>query len=573
MKIFCITKPMVKLFLVLVLFCSLVLNFNPFISTQAQGISPPLPSAVDEPVKDSCSPSIIFTSKPPYGSLVERTLYGRVDCVNPADYKVAVYIYVTGWWTKPNWDHPLTPIASDGSWSTNVVTGGLDHLAIQYAAFLVPNGYNPPLMGGNAPLPQELFDNSVAHVIEDRLRTIEFSGYTWNVKASEAMVGPGDNYFSAGEDDVWVDTNGYLHLTITFKNNKWYSTEVFSQAPFGYGTYTFTLASPVDQLDKNAVLGLFTWDDSAPEYYYRENDIEFSRWGQDLAENSQFVVQPFDQPGHRHRFDTTLTGTYSTHGFTWDTGKVSFFSYQGYKPNLGAEIETWQYAGADVPPAAGGNVRINLWLYNHVPPSDGLNIEVVIKSFEFEPLPTIFTDVPATYWAWTYIERLYKAGITGGCGTSPLIYCPESDVTRAQMAVFLEKGIHYPTAFTPPNVSPTFTDTVGHWAEDWIETLRSDGITGGCGPDLYCPDAPVTRAQMAVFLLKSKYGSGYTPPAVGSSTGFNDVPVAHWAAAWIKQLAVEGITGGCGSGNYCPEDPATRAQMAVFLVRTFNLPQ
>ncbi|HNB36866.1 MAG TPA: S-layer homology domain-containing protein, partial [Anaerolineales bacterium] len=80
------------------------------------------------------------------------------------------------------------------------------------------------------------------------------------------------------------------------------------------------------------------------------------------------------------------------------------------------------------------------------------------------------------------------------------------------------------------------------------------------------------RDQMAVFLLKAKYGSAYTPPAVGASTGFTDVPSDHWAAAWIKQLAAEAITGGCGGGLYCPSNAVTRDQMAVFLVRTFNLP-
>jgi hypothetical protein len=77
---------------------------------------------------------------------------------------------------------------------------------------------------------------------------------------------------------------------------------------------------------------------------------------------------------------------------------------------------------------------------------------------------------------------------------------------------------------------------------------------------------------MAVFLLRSKYGSSYNPPAVGDNTGFTDVSLTHWAAAWIKQLVAEGITAGCGAGIYCPEAPVTRAQMAVFLVRTFNLP-
>ena len=77
---------------------------------------------------------------------------------------------------------------------------------------------------------------------------------------------------------------------------------------------------------------------------------------------------------------------------------------------------------------------------------------------------------------------------------------------------------------------------------------------------------------MAVFLLRGIHGSSYTPPAVGATTGFGDVPTTHWAAAWIKQLVTESITAGCGNGNYCPNNVVTRAEMAVFLVRTFNLP-
>jgi hypothetical protein len=111
-----------------------------------------------------------------------------------------------------------------------------------------------------------------------------------------------------------------------------------------------------------------------------------------------------------------------------------------------------------------------------------------------------------------------------------------------------------------------------YWAGAWIKQLAAEGITGGCGSGSYCPESPVTRAQMAVFLLRSKYGASYSPPAVGDSTGFSDVQATYWAAAWIKQLVAEGITAGCGAGTYCPETAVTRAQMAVFLVRTFNLP-
>ncbi|MBI3172989.1 MAG: S-layer homology domain-containing protein [Chloroflexi bacterium] len=182
-----------------------------------------------------------------------------------------------------------------------------------------------------------------------------------------------------------------------------------------------------------------------------------------------------------------------------------------------------------------------------------------------------FADIALGHWARSWINRLYAAGITGGCGAAPLTYCPDTSVTRSQMAVFLERGMNG-AAFTPPNASGTIFGDVpaNYWAAAWIEKLMQDGITGGCGSGNYCPEIAVTRAQMAVFLLRAMHGSVYEPPA---ATGvFTDVPTTHWAAAWIEQLAAEGITSGCGGGNYCPDTPVTRAQMAVFLVRAFNLP-
>jgi hypothetical protein len=203
-------------------------------------------------------------------------------------------------------------------------------------------------------------------------------------------------------------------------------------------------------------------------------------------------------------------------------------------------------------------------------PYDGIS-DLGADEYSTLPPPT-FADVPVSYWAFEWIERLYAAGITGGCGGGN--YCPESPVTRDQMAVFLLRGIHG-SSYNPPAVggSTGFGDVpITYWAAAWIKQLAAEGITGGCGSGNYCPAGAVTRDQMAIFLLKAKYGASYTPPPVGSSTGFSDVPITHWAAAWIKQLAAEGITGGCSAGTYCPGSPVTRAQMAVFLVRTFNLP-
>jgi hypothetical protein len=181
-----------------------------------------------------------------------------------------------------------------------------------------------------------------------------------------------------------------------------------------------------------------------------------------------------------------------------------------------------------------------------------------------------FADVPIGYWAENYIEALATAGITGGCGSGN--YCPAAPVTRAQMAVFLLRGIHGSSYVPPPATGAVFNDVpANYWAAAWIEQLAAEGITGGCGGGNYCPEYSITRDQMAVFLLRARYGSGHVPPPASGAV-FGDVPASYWAAGWIEQLAAEGITGGCGNGNYCPTGPVTRDQMAVFLQRVFNLP-
>jgi hypothetical protein len=186
----------------------------------------------------------------------------------------------------------------------------------------------------------------------------------------------------------------------------------------------------------------------------------------------------------------------------------------------------------------------------------------------------VFSDVPSGYWSWSFIERLYAAGVTGGCSTNPPAYCPAMVVTRDQMAVFLLRGKHG-FSYVPPEATGLFQDVpVDYWSADWIEQLAVEGITAGCNvsPRQYCPTTPVTRDQMAVFLLRVRHGVDYVPPeAIGV---FDDVDPDYWAADWIEQLAEEGITSGCSvtPRMFCPTTPVTRDQMAVFLVEAFNLP-
>ena len=178
-----------------------------------------------------------------------------------------------------------------------------------------------------------------------------------------------------------------------------------------------------------------------------------------------------------------------------------------------------------------------------------------------------FPDVPTTDAFYAFVENLFHNGVTGGCGGGN--YCPTNSVTRAQMAVFLLKAKHG-SSFVPPACTGIFGDVTCPSAfADWIEELSAEGITGGCGGGNYCPSNPVTRAQMAVFLLKAEHGSTYVPP---TCTGiFADVTCPSQFANWIEQLSHENITGGCGGGDYCPDNPNTRGQMAVFLVKTFDL--
>ncbi len=148
------------------------------------------------------------------------------------------------------------------------------------------------------------------------------------------------------------------------------------------------------------------------------------------------------------------------------------------------------------------------------------------------------------------------------------------------MAVFLLKAEHG-SDYDPPDCAGVFSDvpcTPGVGFPDWIEQLYAEHVTGGCVTDplQYCPARAVTRAEMAVFLLKSEHGSGYAPdPCAGI---FTDVPCPATPefpfSDWIEQLYAEAITGGCATDplRYCPDNPNLRGEMAVFLTKTFGFP-
>lgn len=212
-------------------------------------------------------------------------------------------------------------------------------------------------------------------------RVIQFAGYEWDVRANEAnKQGPGPNYFSDKEENVWVDGAGKLHLKITQVNGVWHCAEVTLKKVYGHGRYIFQVDSPLETLDKNAIGALFLYKDDNHEI-----DIEFSKWGVANNDNAQFVIQPGDKSGNKQRFQYTDKESSSVHTIDWRQESVHFGSYSGIIADtgkVGNKVATWTYKGVDNPSDQDARLKINLWLFKGMAPSNQQAQELVISGFE-----------------------------------------------------------------------------------------------------------------------------------------------------------------------------------------------
>lgn len=190
------------------------------------------------------------------------------------------------------------------------------------------------------------------------------------------------------------------------------------------------------------------------------------------------------------------------------------------------------------------------------------------------------------------ISRISARGVTIGCGDGS-VYCPAEYVTRRRMALFLARTLGFksvpanpsspdvnsdPSNPTPVPNSSVFAD-ISSTDQDLpaIDFIRRKGVTTGCAvsPLRYCPDNVVSRAEMAVFIIRAMGMVSASKPTAPATPTFVDVPTTHWAYPFVEEMVRRGITSGCGidpDGNrhFCPASGVDRQQMATFLARAFK---
>jgi parallel beta-helix repeat protein len=302
--------------------------------------------------------------------------------------------------------------------------------------------------------------------------------------------------------------------------------------PVGEGPFDFSLQSNSQAIDR----GLFltrTLSSGSGTLLPVENARFFSD-GYGVTAGDEIQLASTGQRGTILSIDFLTNTLTLDRDLTWEAGQGVSLPYEGSAPDIGA----YEYPSGS------------------------------------SPEPT-FADVPFDHWAYDYIEALYQDGYVAGCSMDPLLYCPESILTRAESAVFVERGIHGADTLPDQPAQQLFDDVpLEEWFAKWTTALWDDGYTSGCGTDplIYCPLQDHTRAEGSVFFLRMMHGMDYVPPdPVGL---FADVPAEAWYADWVEAAFNAGIVPACETEpelRFCPEDPLDRAMAAYMMVQAKGL--
>ncbi len=376
---------------VAIMVCSLILHLG---SAPAQGSPPAAARSQADP------PGLVITSIPDFGDRGTTILRGRVSNLSPdkyGDYKLAMLVGFEGlgYYSKPFCNPLFTPINTDGSWSANIVTGGVDELASVIVVYLMRAGFQTTCVLGGSNLLD--FDREAAAKVvlyrdNPAVKTIRWNGEVFDIRELPVPADPGRNLFRA--DNAFLDDRGALHLRLTkAADRRWQAGEIFSRRILGRGRYVFYVETPADRLPPNATLGLYTFG-LDPAISHREIDIELGHFGNPTAMNAQFVIQPFTNPNNIRRFDMPA-GQRSVLSFDWQKDRVVFKAMTAG----GATVQEWTYPSS-VLQLVDERLRFNLW--SVFSSSDEPDSEVLISKFEFFPEPGAVISLSAADYSNTY---------------------------------------------------------------------------------------------------------------------------------------------------------------------------
>lgn len=316
-----------------------------------------------------------------------------------------------------------------------------------------------------------------------------------------------------------------------------------------------------------------------------------------------------------HEVDTTrasdawVQGTDGGMGSAWTPGEV----YRDATNNIGVAVTAATSSGSGYAVAVGNNVSLATSfpaLDAHGATGTSSNLNGVFEPGETVQLETAWTNVSASSIAGvtgsgssfggpvgaTYsvpdLSASYgtiASGATGACYTQSNCYQLQvsNPATRPAThwdATFTESVTGGISRARTMHIGNSFTDVpTSHWAYRFVETLLHSGLTSGCATGQYCPGNSVTRWEMAVFIATAMAGSGAAVPTSGTIPGygsyncttggtslFTDVPPTDGGCKSVHFIATQGVTAGCATGQYCPTNPVTRAEMAVFLSTAFG---
>jgi endo-1,3-1,4-beta-glycanase ExoK len=206
---------------------------------------------------------------------------------------------------------------------------------------------------------------------------LNWKGQDWYV--SSGWLSPGGHEWNG--NGAFIDDQDRMHLTIKKVNGVWKCTELCSQQKYLYGTFTWSIESPVYSFDKNSVVGLFTYLNDTQEL-----DIEMSRSGISQNNNLWFSVQPYHIQGNSIGYKVPSNYINTKYILDWEPDYVRFTA----KQSNGEVIADHTYTNISGIPCQPEYVLMNLWLT--APPSNEKNIELIVSDFTVTSSHQIFSE-------------------------------------------------------------------------------------------------------------------------------------------------------------------------------------